>query len=64
MEPSAPLEVAEESPALEAVPPAEATLTLEEATARLSPKVLQALEDKFNGSLIQVRATDEKDQLF
>lgn len=40
------------------------TLTLEEASTRIGPKVLQALEEKFNGNLIEVRARNEKDQFF
>lgn len=39
-------------------------LTLEEATAHLGPEVLQVLEAKFNGSLSEVRAPDEKDLIF
>ncbi len=41
------------------IPP---SLTLEEAAARIDPQVMQALADKFNGSLAEVRATDDKDQ--
>ena len=40
------------------------TLTLKKATVRIGPKILQALEEKFNGSLAELRAPDEKDQLF
>jgi hypothetical protein len=40
------------------------TLSLEEAGERLGPQVLQALEDRFNGSLAEIRVLDEKDQLF
>jgi len=40
------------------------TLTLEEATERLGPGILQALEGKFNGSLAEIRVPDEKDQFF
>jgi len=39
-------------------------LTLKEAETRLGPDVLQVLEEKFNGSLSEVRAPDEKDQFF
>lgn len=39
-------------------------LTVEEAAQRLGPKVLQLLEEKFNGSLIDVRSPDERDVLF
>lgn len=60
-----PLELAEDPPLPQAVKaPAEPTLTVEAAAARLGPKILQKLEEKFNGSLVQVRAADEKDQLF
>ena len=64
MEPSSPLGIAEEASTVETVKASEPTLTIEEASARLGPRVLQALEDKFNGSLVQVRAPDAKDQLF
>jgi len=37
---------------------------LEEASQRLGPDVLQALEGRFNGSLAEIRALDEKDHLF
>ena len=39
-------------------------LTLEEAAQRLGPQVLQLLEEKFNGSLVEVRSPDERDVLF
>lgn len=44
--------------------PQSPTLTLQEAQSRIGPKILQALEAKFNGSLTLVRAIDKKDQLF
>jgi len=40
------------------------TLTLEEATVRIGPEVLQTLAAKFNGSLTGLRLPDAKDQLF
>ncbi len=39
-------------------------VTVEDASERLGPKVLRALEQNFNGSLTQVRTPDEKDLLF
>jgi hypothetical protein len=38
-------------------------ITKEEATQRLGPKVLAALEAKFNGSLTDIRYPDEHDML-
>jgi hypothetical protein len=38
--------------------------TLEEAQSKLSPDILNALAEKFKGSLTQVRHIDERDQLF
>lgn len=64
MEAAAPLEVAEASPSLQPSAKAEPSLTLQDAAKCLSPKVLQALEDQFNGSLTEVRAPDDKDQFF
>lgn len=54
----------EASPEFTAATGTQPTLTLQEATDRLSPEILQALEDKFNGSLVELRAPDEKDQFF
>ena len=39
-------------------------LTVDEAAHRLGPKVLQVLEEKFNGSLVEVRSPDERDVFF
>ncbi|MGB1127746.1 MAG: hypothetical protein ACPG3X_05205 [Opitutales bacterium] len=39
-------------------------LTLEEARHRIGTKTLKALGERFNGSLAEVRATDQNDQLF
>ena len=39
-------------------------LTVDEAAQRLGPKVLQVLEEKFNGSLVEVRSPDERDLFF
>ncbi len=39
-------------------------MTREDATHRLGPNVLAALEAKFNGSLTDVRYPDENDMLF
>lgn len=39
-------------------------ITLEQATERIGPQVLQALGEYFNGSLVAVRPPDEKDHLF
>ncbi|MGB0744803.1 MAG: hypothetical protein ACPGSB_09785 [Opitutales bacterium] len=73
MQEDAPIQVAEdksakqtrpESAGVEALAVAGPTLTLDEASARLGPEVLQALETKFNGKLCEVRVIDEKDQLF
>lgn len=63
-EPSVPVAVAEDLPQPAAVARPVPTLTLEEAGERLGPGILQALESKFNGSLAEIRATDEKDQFF
>ncbi len=38
-------------------------ITLEAAQAKLPPEVLKALEEKFMGSLTQVRHRDERDQM-
>ena len=51
-------------PAPAAAPSSGAPLiTKEEATQRLGPKVLAALEAKFNGSLTDIRYPDENDML-
>ncbi|WPJ98044.1 hypothetical protein SH580_10055 [Coraliomargarita algicola] len=39
-------------------------LTVEEAEAKLSPGILEALATKFKGSLTQVRHIDEQDKMF
>ncbi len=39
-------------------------LTVEEAEAKLSPGILEALAVKFKGSLTQVRHQDEQDKMF
>jgi hypothetical protein len=57
----------EEPIGFEPVKPAEtvaAKLTVEEASAKIGEKVLQALEGKFNGQLTEVRAPDQKDLFF
>lgn len=43
---------------------AKPAITLEEAKKRISPNVLAALSDKFNGSLTGIRPTDKKDIFF
>jgi hypothetical protein len=63
-EPAAPVAVAEVSPEPAASARTEPTLTLQQATDRLGPDILQALKTKFNGSLAEVRAPDQKDQFF
>lgn len=42
----------------------EPLIPVEEAQAKLPPEVLKALEEKFKGSLTQVRHRDERDQMF
>jgi hypothetical protein len=42
----------------------EPLMSAEEATQRLGPKVMAALSEKFNGSLMDVRYPDENDMLF
>jgi len=39
-------------------------ISLEAVKRKLGPSVLKVLEEKFNGSLTQVRHPDEKDRLF
>lgn len=43
---------------------AEPLISREDATQRLGPKVLAALQAKFNGSLTDIRYPDENDMLF
>lgn len=40
------------------------SISIEQAAQRIGPKVLGVLQEKFNGSLIEVRAPDNKDQFF
>ena len=40
------------------------SISVEQAAERLGPKVLEALEKRFNGSLVKVRLPDESDLLF
>ena len=40
------------------------SISVEQAAERLGPKVLEALEKRFNGSLVKVRLTDGSDLLF
>ena len=42
----------------------EALISLENALASLTPEVLKALDEKFRGSIIQIRHVDERDQIF
>lgn len=42
----------------------EPLITVIDATERLGPKVMAALADKFNGSLTDIRYSDEDDMLF
>ena len=48
----------------EKIDSANSLITLEEAKERISPDVLAALSDKFNGRLTSVRNVDPKDVLF
>lgn len=41
-----------------------ALMSVEDAQAKLGPDILQALADKFKGSLTQTRPLDERDQIF
>lgn len=41
-----------------------ALMRVEDAQAKLSPDILEALADKFKGSLTQMRHLDERDQIF
>lgn len=41
-----------------------ALLSVEEARAKLSTEILNALGEKFKGSLTQTRHLDERDQIF
>lgn len=49
---------------MDRVPASKSIITIDKAAERLGPKVLQALDEKFNGSLVEVRAPDERDLLF
>ena len=42
----------------------EALISLNHAQATLTPEVLKVLEQKFKGSLTQIRHVDERDQIF
>lgn len=42
----------------------EALISLDHAQAALTPEVLKVLEQKFKGSLTQIRHVDERDQIF
>jgi hypothetical protein len=42
----------------------EALISLNHAQAALTPEVLKVLDEKFKGSLTQVRHVDERDQIF
>lgn len=42
----------------------EALISLNHAQAALTPEVLKVLDEKFKGSLTQVRRVDERDQIF
>ena len=42
----------------------EALISLDHAQAALTPEVLKVLDEKFNGSLTQIRHVDERDQIF
>lgn len=43
---------------------AEVLISLAQAQAALTPEVLKVLEEKFKGSLSQIRHVDERDQIF
>ncbi|MEM8866753.1 MAG: hypothetical protein AAGC73_00650 [Verrucomicrobiota bacterium] len=40
------------------------TLTLEAAKAQIQPEIVAALEKHFNGEIVSVRKTDERDLIF
>lgn len=41
-----------------------ALLSIEEAREKISPEILEVLNNKFKGSLTQTRHLDERDQIF
>ena len=49
---------------IDPVPANRSEITIEKAAERLSPEILRALEEHFKGSLVKVRAPDERDLLF
>ena len=42
----------------------EALISLDHARAALAPEILRVLDEKFNGSLTQIRQVDDRDQIF
>ena len=49
---------------ISALASAEVLISLDQAQAALTPEVLKVLEEKFKGSLSQIRHVDERDQIF